>query len=395
MTPVHSSETPAWRAALFLAFLLLGLAYPRSGAGVSAQEAGELFLPVISRPGVFSQEPLGRFNFVTAIAGMPGDRLLVGERGGRVWSLNTAGQTSLFLDISGRVVTEGLEQGLLGVAVDPAFAQNGYVYVSYTRRSGSAYHVQVSRFHVPAGSASASSSSEVVLFRVAQQSKVHHGGGLAFGPRDGWLYVSLGEGFEHELAQRDDSTRGKIIRLATGELLAGNPPPLQRWLDAEARVRGEVWASGLRNPWRIAFDPRTGDLLLADVGFQQWEEVDVIPDGRAGLNFGWPCREGPATLSNAGDCATGVFEPPIHAYRRTGARCAIIGGAVTNDGRYIAGDYCSREIFLLQRAGDEWQPLPLGLVPNAFLTTFGQDTAGRVYAGTMGESEPIYRLTLP
>lgn len=398
--PPESRSDSHRPAAAALTLVLLALLLSLVAPGAVAQTAGNVFLPIISRPAVFRLDPVGSFNFVTAIAGGPGGWLLVGERDGRVWSLDAAGTRTAFLDISGRVVTDGLEQGLLGLAFDPSFDQNGFVYVSYTTRRNGANHVRVSRFQVPPGATAATSSSEVILLSATQDSQVHHGGGLAFGPRDGWLYAGIGEGLRSELAQRADSARGKVLRLATGEIANGTPPPPQRWLDAEVRVRTEVWAAGLRNPWRIAFDPHSGDLFVGDAGFRQWEEVDVIPDGRAGLNFGWPCREGPATLSVEGNCAGGGFEPPIYAYEHTGDRCVIIGGAVSRPTaadapRYVAGDFCSREIFLIQPDGATWEAMPLGHAPNHFLTTFGQDAAGHIYAGTMGQDAPIYRLTLP
>lgn len=375
--------------------LLLALA-----AAARGQARPRLFLPLIVRPEGFRAESLANAEFATAIAGLPDGRLLVGERTGRIWMVWPDGRRTLFLDLRARVTSGHLEQGLLAITIDPRFADNGYVYVMYTGQFDGPNSILVSRFRA-AGDA-ADPASEVIALSVRQSSQVHHGGGLAFSPVDGLLYVGIGDGRVGAQAQRPDSVRGKVVRLAVAGLPPGDPPPLTAWLDARTRVGADLFAQGLRNPWRIAFDPATGDLFMADVGELTWEEINYAAAGQRILNFGWPCREGPDVLDTTGPCAGKPFIAPIHVYGHDGDRCAIIGGGVvrldapTLARRYVFGDFCSGEIMALQPAGEGWAAAVLGELPGGLqLTGLGRDAAGRFYAATAAQPGPIWRLTLP
>lgn len=379
------------------ALVLLVAAGPARAAGTSVA----LYLPVIGRVEAFRAEPMGGFDFATAVAPLPDGRLLVGERTGRVWRVAPGGGKEAFLDLTRRVVSDHLEQGLLEIAVDPRFADNGYFYVMYTGKFDGPNSILVSRFHVLPDTGLVEPLSELVLLSVAQTSQIHHGGGLAFAA-DGLLYVGIGDGTNGEAAQQPNTVRGKIVRLVVGQAPPAGEPPLMRWLDARRRVDAELFAQGLRNPWRITFDPATGDLFIADVGFRRWEEVNLAPAGSRGLNFGWPCREGPDTYNDDGPCAGDDFVGPIHTYDHQGGRCAIIGGGVVRlDGplitrRYVFGDYCSGEIMALEEAGGAWRAGVLGDLPDGnALTTLGRDALGHFYAATATEGGPLFRLTLP
>ncbi len=179
--------------------------------------------------------------------------------------------------------------GLLLVVAGPSRAND--TYAMFTGKLDRANEIVVARYHVAPGSSAADPLSQAVLLSVPQSSMVHHGGGLAFGP-DGLLYVGIGDAREWAIAQRPNSVRGKIVRLVAGQAPPADSPPLIPWLDAYRGVDADFFALGLRNSWRITFDPATGDLFIADVGELNWEEANFVPAGRRGLNFGWPCREG-------------------------------------------------------------------------------------------------------
>jgi len=378
------------RVALFVLFLWL-TGRPAHVAGGAAQ----LFLPIITRPETFRIEQLGAFDTATAITTLPDGRLLVGERAGRVWSVSPTGQKTSFLNLTGRVVDDHPEQGLLEIIADPGFATNGYFYVMYTGKDEGPNHTLVSRFHAAPGGGS-QSNTELILLSISQTSQVHHGGGLAFGPADGLLYAGIGDGRNGELAQRPDSVRGKIIRLAVAQAPATETaPPLHAWRDARKRVDADIFALGLRNPWRIAFDAPTGDLFITDVGEKAWEEINLSPAGAGGRNYGWPCREGPDVYSSDGPCAGSAFAGPIYVYGHDSGRCAIIGGPVRRTAggpRLVFGDFCSGEMLELRPAGAAWVAGDLALTPGYALTTFGAGGEGVVYAGLAGETAPLLRL---
>jgi glucose/arabinose dehydrogenase len=242
-------------------------------------------------------------------------------------------------------------------------------------------------------------ASERVLLTIEKPYENHNGGMLQFGP-DGFLYASVGDGDPGVLnpagffAQRLDSLLGSILRI---DPPGGDPYaiPGDNPFVGVPGARPEIWAYGLRNPWRFWIDQRTGTTIIADVGSTSREELDLVPDGKSGLNFGWPCFEGSLVFDADAVCNRPVA--PLHEFPREKGVCALIGGLVTRDaripalaGRYLYGDLCTGRITAVAIQGSKVTAVgDLGLeVPT--LTSFGVDALGRVYV-TSGAGD-VYRL---
>jgi glucose/arabinose dehydrogenase len=349
---------------------------------------------VLARIGTFSSPVL-----VTAPP-TDADRLFVVEQTGAV-RIVRGGQVlpQPFLDLRDRVTSSG-ESGLLSIAFAPDYGQSGLLYAFYNAREGAYGDIRISEFRRSAGDPdSVDPASERVLLRISKPYENHNGGMLQFGP-DGYLYVSLGDGDPGVLhragffAQRLDSLLGSILRL---DPRVGDPygvPPDNPFV-GRSGARPEVWAYGLRNPWRIWLDSETQTLVVPDVGSTSREELNVVGPGRAGLNFGWPCFEGTVVFDASATCEDPVG--PTLDWPRESGRCAVIGGVVTRDaripalvGRYLYGDFCSGAISAAAIEGTRITSSDeLGLtVPG--LTSFGLDAAGHVYA--MSASGAVYRL---
>jgi glucose/arabinose dehydrogenase len=269
----------------------------------------------------------------------PGDtaRLFVVEQGGRV-RIVAHGRllAAPFLDLTARVSAGG-ERGLLSLAFHPDFAANGYFYVDYTDVNGD---TRVERYTVSGDPDVADTASRTLVLFVPQPYPNHNGGLVLFGP-DGKLYIGLGDGGSggdpQNRAQNPDSLLGKLLRL---DVDAGEPyaiPPDNPF--ARGGGAPEVWALGLRNPWRFAFDRASGLLYIADVGQDAWEEVDVAPAGRGGANYGWRIMEG-AHCYGPDPCRPAGLVPPALEYSHAEG-CAVVGGAVYRGTRYpaLAGHY--------------------------------------------------------
>jgi len=323
-------------------------------------------------------------------AGDGSGRLFIVEQAGRIRILQNGKLLPLpFLDIRERVGSQGNEQGLLGLAFHPHFGENGYFYVNYTDRRGDTV---IARFQVMADPNLADANSEKILLKVNQPFPNHNGGVLTFGP-DGYLYAGLGDGGSagdpFNNAQKTTTLLGKILRL---DVDGGDPyriPP-------ENPFGNEIWAYGLRNPWRISFDRQTGDLWIGDVGQNAWEEIDFLPAGApSAANFGWSLLEG--THPYNGDLQAGlilpVFEYP-HEMDRGG--CSVTGGYVYRgaalpewQGIYLFGDYCTGFVWGLIRSVSGWQAEVLFDTPFN-ISTFGVDQAGEVYLADLQGA--VYRL---
>lgn len=298
-----------------------------------------------------------------------------------------------FLDLRDRVNDDANEQGLLGLAFHPRYAENGYFYVNYTGRGGDTF---VSRFRVSDDPDRADPDSEMVLLQIPQPFANHNGGDLAFGP-DGRLYVATGDGGSagdpFGNGQNLDTLLGKILRLDVDAAEPYAIPPDNPF--AGGGGRPEIWDYGLRNPWRIAFDRATGDLYIADVGQNRWEEVNFEPAGSpGGVNYGWNIREGKHPF--AGEATEGLTDP-VAEYATREFGCSITGGVVVRSpslpewsGIYLYGDYCSGLIWgLLRDPQGQWQSAIL-FDTGGNITTFGEDTAGEVYLAD--HNGGIYRL---
>ena len=332
----------------------------------------------------------------------PGDsRLFVIEREGRVRVIRGGVLKSTpFLDISSRVSTAG-EGGLLGLAFRPDFTRSGRFFVAYTDANMT---LKVRRYYAPPTSDVARPTGADVISIPHPGHTNHHGGQLAFGP-GGYLYVSTGDGGgsgdPDGNAQNLSSLLGKILRLDvvnyTGTATrAYSVPPTNPYAGATPG-RGEIWASGLRNPWRFSFDG--SNLWVGDVGQGAREEIDRFSTG--GRNLGWDCREG--TLNTAATyggsyCKSSGYTAPIHEYAHGAGDCAVIGGYVYRGakyaslagGHYVFGDFCSGRIWLLGRDAAGRQAVGLAADFSGNILAFGRSAAGEIYL--LAANGTIYRL---
>lgn len=313
----------------------------------------------------------------------PGNGALwVLSQGGVIYQVRGA-ETSAVMDISNEVGSSGSEQGLLGIALDPGFDQNRYFYVNYTDQGG---NTVIARFTAADDLNSADPQSEEQLIHVDQPYANHNGGSMVFGP-DGYLYIGLGDGGSggdpQNNGQSTDTLLGKLLRIDVSKGQGYSVPESNPY--AGGGGLPEIYAIGLRNPWRFSFDRATGDLYIADVGQNQYEEVDFEPAGSPpGANFGWRLRE--ASHPFKGTPATGLnLIEPIWEYDH-GAGCSITGGFVYRgkelaefNGIYLVGDFCSGTIWGLLRGADgNWTSQVLWSQQGS-LTSFGQDRAGELY----------------
>lgn len=328
-------------------------------------------------------------------AGDGSGRLFVVEKAGQIVILRDGQpQRPAFLDIRERVGAQGSEQGLLSVAFHPRYAENGRLFVNYTDRRGDTV---IARFQ--ASGDRADPRSEVVLLKIDQPYPNHNGGLALFGP-DGYLYIGMGDGGSagdpDGNGQKLSTLLGKLLRIdVDGDTYT--VPPDNPWA-GEAQARGEIWAYGLRNPWRFSFDRAGGDLYLADVGQNAYEEINVQPARAAGLNYGWNTAEARHCF-RAERCDQAGLVAPVAEYDHGGGNgCSVTGGYVYRgpgqpalQGRYFFGDYCSGRIWSLrQRAPGAWEQTPL-LDSGLALSSFGEDQAGELYLTDM-RGGGVYQL---
>jgi len=340
-----------------------------------------------------------------AHAGDGSGRLFVVEKAGRIRVLeNGMLLAAPLLDIVERVGSEQSEQGLLGLAFHPGFAQNGRFYVNYTDRQGDTV---ISRFSMasgwePGGPPVADPGSEVALLKLDQPASNHNGGHLAFGP-DGYLYIGTGDGGgagdRYGNGQNGATLLGAMLRI---DVDGGEPYaiPADNPFVGDPGVRDEIWALGLRNPWRYSFDRLTGDLWIADVGQNVYEEVDFQPaDHVGGWNYGWPIMEGnhcyPADLA----CNRAGLTLPLLEYDHSQG-CSVTGGFVYRgpefpafQGTYVFGDFCTGRIWgVARRAGSGQQVVELARA-DLRVSSFGEDERGEIYLLDMERGE-VFRLVV-
>ena len=354
-------------------------------------------------PSLFFTAHVGGFTLPVNICGA-GDgsgRLFVTELAGRIRIVRQGAlEARPFLDIRARVRSGG-EQGLLSVAFPPGYPGRAYVYVNYTRSLDGA--TVVSRFRLTADPSLADAGSEEILLVVPQPYANHNGGHLTFGPADGFLYIGLGDGGSggdpQNNAQNPASLLGKILRLDTESGAAPYGIPPSNPFVTRPGFRPEIWALGLRNPWRFSFDRETGDLYIADVGQGIWEEIDFQPAAsRGGENYGWRLYEGAHDyLPPASGNPPEGYSPPIAEYDHSQG-CSVTGGYVCRSaafpglrGIYLYGDYCSGRIWGLARDNGRWVTRVLAETGFA-ISTFGEDDDGNPYFADLG-SGMIYRLS--
>jgi glucose/arabinose dehydrogenase len=324
-------------------------------------------------------------------AGDGSGRLFVVEQPGRIRIIRTGAiDPTPFLDITPLVGSKGLEQGLLSVAFHPQYSTNGYFFVNYTNTAGDTV---IARYQVsPTNPQAADPASAKILLTIDQPYANHNGGHLLFGP-DGYLYAGMGDGGSandpENRAQNLGSLLGKILRLDVDRADPYGVPPTNPFID-QTSARPEIWAYGLRNPWRIAFDPLTGDLYIGDVGQNNYEEVDVALAGAAGgQNYGWRVTEGlHCNIPQNCDAAALGATPPVAEYDHTQG-CSVTGGYVYRGSRspaltgiYFYSDYCSGTIWGLRYLG-QWENAKL-LESGRRVSSFGQDESGEIYVVDIG-----------
>lgn len=341
------------------------------------------------------------FKEPTFVTGAPdgSDRLFVLERGGLVRvAQNGQVRPTPFLDLS-QEVSLGNEEGLLGLAFDPRFTQTRYVYVCYTATDWS---VRVVRYTVSSGAPDvADPSTAHPVLVVPKRSKYHNGGMLAFGP-DGYLYVSIGDDERDIVAQDLGSLYGKLLRL---DIKGGDPyaiPPTNPFAD-ESVGMAEIWAYGLRNPWRFSFDRVTGDLWIGDVHHVDheqglnWEVVEFqAASSSGGLNFGFPMLRA-FHCPDIATCSPPGVTLPVVEYGHD-MNCSITGGYVYRskrapalEGAYIYGDFCTGGVFTVRTGADPLKArVELGYQPIQ-ISSFGEDEAGDVYVVDL-TGGTIYRI---
>jgi glucose/arabinose dehydrogenase len=334
--------------------------------------------------------------YVTAATG-DARRLYVVQRTGRVMLLLDGHKRSQpFLDLSRSVTTSGSEQGLLGLAFAPDYVRSGLFYVDYTSAGGDIEIVQYRR--------SASSPNRVdpvsarTVLRIEHHTFPNHNGGqLAFGP-EGDLYIGVGDGGSEDdpdnNGQNTDTPLGKILRIAP-KPGGGYTIPSTNPFVGQAGKRPEIWAYGLRNPWRFSFDRTSGAMIIGDVGQDQQEEVDLVPAGSgAGANYGWSVWEG--DRRNKPGTAAHAIAPTLVASHSDGY-CAIIGGYVVRDrslpslyGRYLFGDYCRPKIESVEFADGKASGLKATGLKVSATSSLGEDARGRIYITSL--NGPLYRI---
>ena len=319
-----------------------------------------------------------------------------GDGSGRIFVVEKSGAIRIiadgelldapFLDISGRVTSSGSEQGLLGLAFPPDYATRKFFFVDYIDKSG---NTAVSRFTVTSDPNVADPGSESTVLTFDQPAPNHNGGDLVFGP-DGYLWIGTGDGGAANdrfgNGQNPQTRLAKMLRIdVTSDpskpylIPPDNPSLSQHW-----QVLPEIWAVGLRNPWRYSFDRATGDLWIGDVGQNQIEEIDVVRAGsRGGLNFGWSIMEGPSCFQSA-NCDQNGLVLPVASYEHGVDGCSVTGGYVYRGkqwpslaGVYLYGDYCSGRIWGLDAANPGQPKLLFEAGPG--LSSFGEDEGGEVY----------------
>jgi glucose/arabinose dehydrogenase len=311
--------------------------------------------------------------------------LFVVQRGGAIRILNANGTINAtnFLTLTSSTIVSGGERGLLGLAFHPNYATNGYFYINYTRASDGA--TVIARYSVSANPDVADASSAQVLLTIAQPFSNHNGGSLVFGP-DGYLYIGMGDGGSggdpDNYGQNINSLLGKMLRI---DVDSGSPYAIPAGNPYTGATPGadEIWAVGMRNPWKFSFDKQTGDLWIADVGQNAREEINKAASTAAGLNYGWRCYEANIPYNTNGCQSDSNYFMPVANYALGNGNCSITGGYVYRGstypnmvGKYFFADYCSNRIGWVENNGGTitWSSLFTGN-----FVSFGEDINGELY----------------
>lgn len=341
----------------------------------------------------------GYFNAV-GIENCGDNRLFIVQQEGKIFVCDSAGfrLPNSFLDITDRVLFNG-ERGLLGLAFDPGYADNGFFYVNYVNKAG---NTQISRFRVTNNPNLANPNTEKFILEVAQPFANHNGGSIRFG-KDNYLYIGMGDGGSggdpNNNSQNTMSLLGKMLRI---DIHSGSDPyhiPSDNPFVDSPNYRPEIWSLGLRNPWRWSFDAFNGNMMIADVGQTSWEEVNVEEENDGGHNYGWRCYEGNHEY-NTTDCKPeSEYTFPVYEYPHSGGDCSITGGFVYRGkafpklyGKYVFTDYCTGVFRVLYKEGMQRKVRTVLDGANFAYTSFGEDKDHELYVCNVQDGL-IYRVT--
>jgi len=350
-----------------------------------------------------------QLRFIRALSGLtlPVQVTNAGDASGRLFIVEQRGRIRIakgdsllaqpFLDIQSRVSCCD-ERGLLSVAFPPGYAGKRHFYVNYTNSAG---NTVIARYQVTSNPDVADPDSETRLLTITQPYPNHNGGQLAFSPRDGYLYIGMGDGGSSGDPQNNAQTRsallGKLLRIDVESGAAPYAIPPSNPFLKDAAYRQEIWATGVRNPWRFSFDRETGDLYIADVGQDRYEEVDFQPAASVGgENYGWNVTEGLHCYTQS-TCSTTGFTLPVAEYDHASGGCSVSGGFVYRGTRwpaakgiYFYGDYCNGNVWGLRRVSGQWQNKALATTGYS-ISSFGEDQNGELYVANYSTGD-IYLL---
>jgi len=362
--------------------ILLTLTLIASSFGFSQTIALESFATGFSNP--------------VEIAHAGDSRLFVVERGGNIKIANANGTVNAtpFLTVTS-LISSGGERGLLGLAFHPNYSSNGYFYINYTNTAG---NTVIARYSVNSSNPNlADAGSASVLLTISQPFSNHNGGSIKFGP-DGYLYIGMGDGGSGgdpgNRAQNINELLGKMLRI---DVNSGTPygiPANNPYLGVAGA--DEIWAIGLRNPWKFSFNRNNGDLWIADVGQDAFEEINKVTSTQGGLNYGWRCYEGNNTYNTTTGCpAQSTMTFPLAVTAHSAGNCSITGGYVYTgtlypnfQNKYFFTDYCSPRIGMVDNSGNI--TYSTNFSGNSFVT-FGEDMNGELYIGAINNGT-IYKI---
>jgi glucose/arabinose dehydrogenase len=366
-----------------------------SPSPAASQPAGSL--PSVKLQRVFSQLT---FKSLTGLYQVPDGRWFALEQAGRLLEFPDTpnARATEVMDLTDRATSEGAEEGLLGFAAAPDFPTGGVFYLYYT--APNPLREVLSRFRMQPGGGDVA-ASEQVLLEVADPFPNHNGGQLAFGP-DGYLYLGLGDGGSARDPQHNgqnlNTLLAKILRIDVSGGGASYAVPPDNPFAGQKDARGEIWAYGMRNPWRFSFDKTTGELWVGDVGQDTREEVDVVTKGG---DYGWSIMEGSQCLGGGSNCNRDGLLLPVFDYANQGQNCAITGGFVYRgqtigglQGAYVFADYCSGIVWALRKQGSSLAGE--GQIADApfMISSFAQGNDGELYVLEYSPNGGgIYKLT--
>jgi glucose/arabinose dehydrogenase len=362
---------------------------------------------LVAQPKIQLKQFATGFNRPVDIAHCGDSRLFVVEQAGYIWVVDSLGVKSAqpFLDIRTRVLSSGNEQGLLGLAFHPNYAQNGYFFVYYTKLGGG--DTRVARFSRDSLNINkADPNSEKTVLEQTQPFSNHNGGSLKFSPVDSFLYIGLGDGGSandpNGNGQNTNTFLGKILRIDVTPGAVPYTVPASNPFVNKPGIKPEIWSWGWRNPWRFSFDRSNGGFWIGDVGQNIREEIDYEPAGKGGLNYGWRCYEGIATFNTSGCLGASNYTLPIFDYVHSGGNgCSVTGGFIYRGtkypdlyGCYLFADYCSGRWWYtrLNADGITGTTNVLANLTAYEYSSLGEDVQGELYVAALSSGK-IFKIT--